>query len=153
MVLLKKPSKALLRLLRALLWPSEAFMQVLKGFNKALQSLINPSFSFPGYKPSSFIFTTPLVRFGNILTGQRAGQGGSKSSPIFGPILEHLLAPKWSKNGPRTVPIFNHLWGPCVDFVSKVLELFGGLLGAVFGLPKLSWNALDPKNIEKPKFV
>ena len=37
-----------------------------------------------------------------------------------------------------------------MDPFLKVLELFWCLLGAFLGLPRLSWKALNPKNIEKP---
>ena len=56
---------------------------------------------------------------------------------------------------PKMVPEFIKnviFWG--IHFLSlflKVLELFWCLLGAFLGLPRLSWKALDPKNIEKLK--
>ena len=49
-------------------------------------------------------------------------------------VVQHLL---------KFGPIFGSL------FV-EALELFGCLLGAFLGLLRLSWEVLDPKNIEKP---
>ena len=61
---------------------------------------------------------------------------------MFDPMLEHFLA---KRLGQDLMIVGFHFWIPFLE----VLELFGGLLGAYLGLPRLSWKALDTKNIDK----
>jgi hypothetical protein len=57
--------------------------------------------------------------------------------------MEPKMEPKVVQNLVNFGSIFGSL------FV-EALELFGCLLGAFLGLLRLSWEPLDPKNIEKP---
>ena len=58
----------------------------------------------------------------------------------FGAILEPILNPKI---GPKIVTFWVQFW---ISFFG-VLELFGCLLGAFWGLLRLSWEASGPKNV------
>ena len=60
------------------------------------------------------------------------------------------------KMGPKIAPklvqkmlILGSIFG---SFFFEALGLFGCLLGAFLGFLKLSWAALDPKNLEKQRF-
>ena len=56
--------------------------------------------------------------------------------------MDPKMVPKWVQNLLNFGSVFGSL------FV-EALELFGCLLGAFLGLLRLSWEPLDPKNIEK----
>ena len=56
--------------------------------------------------------------------------------------MDPKMEPKVSQNLVEFGSIFASL------FV-EALELFGCLLGAFWGLLRLSWEPLDPKNLEK----
>ena len=64
-------------------------------------------------------------------------------------MIEYFLAQKGSQNLSNICDNVE----PILDLFFRFLELFGGLLGGFLGPPRLSWKALDPKNMEKPNVV
>ena len=64
------------------------------------------------------------------------------AGPILDPILEPTAGPKIGKNLLNT-------WLRFLIYFLKVLELFRCLLAVFLAIPRLSWMALDSKNIEK----
>ena len=82
-----------------------------------------------------------------------AGGSDSKTGFIFAyfldPVLGYFCAIKWTSNGSKIRSNIGKkripFWIPFLE----VLEVFGCLLGAVLGLPRLYWTTLDPKNLKK----
>ena len=56
------------------------------------------------------------------------------------------------KMEPKVVQNMINFGSLCGSLFVEALEVFGCLLGAFLGLLKLSWEPLDPKNLEKLMF-
>ena len=81
----------------------------------------------------------------------RCDVGGFQKWSHFWSPFGSLLGPKMDpKMGPKLVQNLVIFWSIFGSHLVEALELFGCLLGAFLGLLRLSWEPLDPKNIEKP---
>jgi hypothetical protein len=92
-----------------------------------------------------------ILRFGNNPTPEMRWERVPKVVPLlvnFCSIFGPKMVPKLVRELAETV-IF---WGTLLDRFLKALELFWCLLAAFLGLPRRSWKASDPKNIEKRSF-
>ena len=107
-----------------------------------------PSLSFVEYNSSQEGFLTPLVYFlaGHYLDPWDAGEGGPKNEFFFGLFWLCLGFRVGSK---KLVPIFYNFWAQFWIPIFWDLGFFGCLLGAFFGLLRLSWEAFVVKNIKK----
>ena len=69
-------------------------------------------------------------------------------SHVWFPFLADLEPKMDPKMAPKVVQKLVKIWTVFGSLFFEVLGLFKCLLGAFLDLPRLSWTALDPKNIK-----